>query len=90
MEQEYCPCCSNHCHREKLKCKKGKRFFGTESERQPSARPAEEDVELLHDCKKLLRKCAKRARHDNEKDTVENLTEEEMQTLYALLKKCLK
>ncbi|MGN0818619.1 MAG: hypothetical protein ACI4L9_06585 [Candidatus Coproplasma sp.] len=92
MEEQRCPCCSNHCNREKLKCKKGKRYFGAARKASKSelGEELQEGQKLLRDCKKLIKKCAKRARRGEMEEALGNLSEEEMQTLCALLKKSLK
>lgn len=95
MKQQRCPCCGNHCNVEKLKCKKGKRYFAKEGEDRLTERDEDEEVlsdgqKLSHDSKKLLRKFAKGVRHGEIEELLDNLTEDEKQTLFSLLKKCIK
>lgn len=94
MEQGYCPCCSNHCHREQLKCKRGKKFFEdcNKTSRRAEADVSDEEEKLTRSLKKLVRKCAKRTRREKDGKggaAFNNLTKEEKQTLRALLAKLL-
>jgi hypothetical protein len=97
--ENICPCCPNHCSKEKLKCPKGENYFagGEHSElhhgrhnrfcgEQAISTLSTDDavVALIRECGHFLH----HSRGENADILTANLTSEEKEQLKALLSKC--
>lgn len=88
MEQN-CPCCDNRCPADEPGCATGKERFGIKRAQgeRAAAQPEGADAKLIV----LLRKCGHFLHHNapGGAATASGLSEQERQTLEALLEKCL-
>jgi hypothetical protein len=83
MSEEKCPCCSNHCSKDNLKCGRGKEYFNSEC-----------NVNELNSLNEKvimdLRKCGHILHHNrdlNEGKLLFNFSEDEINQLHELLVK---
>lgn len=81
--QTNCPCCGNHCPADQLRCRRGVAYFNGEGERRAPEMPSDEIILMLRKCGHFLHHGGAEAPR-----AVKSLTQEERETLLALLGKC--
>ena len=95
MSQQYCNQCENHCPVDALKCGRGRRAFGQESEAQPNEHRRGEGHgrghhEPLPGVLGQLQQCGHRLHHSGApENALSTLTPAEQAQLSALLTKLL-
>lgn len=85
--QEFCPQCPNHCHKDELRCGRGKAFFGMEEGHSHT------NNQPLTGIAGQLKQCGHIMHHNpdiNNERLCVNLSKEEQETLERLLNKILK
>lgn len=83
MNEEYCPLCPNHCHKDNLSCGRGREYFISKDENNE---PKTLKDQVIAD----LRKCGHLLHHIKDLDTnnlLSDLSEEELNILHELLSK---
>lgn len=83
MNEETCPCCSNHCSKDRLSCGRGRAHFGSQS---VNDEPKSINEQVIMD----LRKCGHLLHHNKDLDVNELLScfsEDELKQLHELLSK---
>ena len=84
MNNEKCPCCSNHCFKDHLGCERGEEYFKNQSSYEPKS--------LEEKIIKNLRECGHFLHHNKEFNfsrLLSNFSEDELNNLYQLLSKII-
>lgn len=81
MQQDVCPCCSNHCAKDNLSCGRGLEYFNSST--------SEKDATLEEKIVGNLRKCGHILHHNPEmkSNLLLGCTKEELEQLHQLLSK---
>lgn len=83
MNEEKCPCCSNHCQKDSLGCGRGKEYFNNQKD---NSKPKTLNEQVIID----LRKCGHSLHHNKDLDTnkiLSNFSKDELNNLHKLLSK---
>lgn len=81
MDKEKCPCCSNHCHKDDLKCNRGREYFDMNKTESLTIQE-----KIIND----LRKCGHLLHHNkdiNSNDIFAKLSSDDIEKLHELLNK---
>lgn len=81
MNNEFCPCCSNNCSKDNLRCNRGREYFNNSGK---NSEPETIEEQVLMD----LRRCGHLLHHNKElntKEVLSSFTEKELENLHQLL-----
>lgn len=94
MNEEKCPCCSNHCDVKNLSCGKGKEYFAKNTNKNENYRShhLEKDESVMTLDERtiyIIQKCGHFLHHSEKIYSLNFLSNEEKQQLISILSKCL-
>lgn len=90
--EKNCPCCPNHCSIDNLTCGKGRAYFNEGSSRSLEERNEHtDDSSMTIDEKAMskIRKCGHFLHHSDKEVSFDFLSNDEKESLVAILSKCL-
>lgn len=83
--EDRCPCCHNHCRRDKLHCSRGRKYFEEQGRKEAQDDNSGLLLYTLMESGHALRHMVKHGRRPDEKEILSDLSQEEQEMLLSLL-----